>query len=115
ATDDRERYLGFWRDFGNVLKEGLAEDPGNRDRIARLLRFASTRGGDAQAVSLEEYVARMPSEQKHIYFITGESLFTARANPHLERLRPKGIEVLLLTDRIDEWLASHLTEFEGRE
>jgi molecular chaperone HtpG len=115
ATDDRERYLGFWREFGNVLKEGLAEDPGNRDRVARLLRFASTRGGDAQDVGLEDYVGRMPAEQKHIYFITGDSLLAARANPHLERLRQKGIEVLLLTDRIDEWLVSHLTEFDGRE
>ncbi|WP_420007413.1 molecular chaperone HtpG [Xanthomonas sacchari] len=115
AKDDAERYQGVWKNFGQVLKEGPAEDFGNREKIAGLLRFASTHGSDgAQTVSLADYVARMQEGQDKLYYLTGEGYAQIKDSPHLEVFRKKGIEVLLLTDRIDEWLMSYLTEFDGK-
>lgn len=115
ATNRPDKYAEFWREFGRVLKEGPAEDYGNRERIARLLRFASTRTDiPEQTVSLADYVARMPAGQEKIYYITADSFAAARKSPHLEMFRKKDIEVLLLWDRVDEWMMSHLTEFEGK-
>jgi molecular chaperone HtpG len=115
ATGEPEKYAEFWKQFGQVLKEGPAEDFANRERIASLLRFASTHsGGDAQDVSLADYVGRMKEGQTKIYYLTGESPAQVRHSPHLEVFRKKGIEVLLLTDRIDEWLMGYLTEFDGK-
>ncbi|MDQ6996010.1 MAG: molecular chaperone HtpG [Mariprofundus sp.] len=107
-------YADFWGEFGNCMKEGIIEDSSNRERIAKLLRFATTEC-DEQSVSLAEYVERMQEGQDSIYFITAESLAAAKHSPHLEIFRKKGIEVLLLADRIDEWLTSHLTEFDGKK
>jgi molecular chaperone HtpG len=115
ASDEPERYRTFWREFGRVLKEGLAEDPANRERIAKLLRFSTTHTGrEEQDQSLDDYVARMPSGQDRIYFVVAESFSAARSSPHLEVFRRKGVEVLLLGERIDEWLVGHLTEYDGR-
>lgn len=115
AKDDAEKYQQFWREFGLVLKEGPAEDHGNQQAIAKLLRFASTSSeGTAQTVSLEEYVSRMVEGQEKIYYITADSYAAAKSSPHLELFRKKGIEVLLLSDRIDEWMMSYLTEFDGK-
>jgi molecular chaperone HtpG len=115
AKDDPERYKAVWKNFGQVLKEGPAEDFSNREKIAGLLRFASTHSGDAeQSVSLAEYVARMQEGQDKLYYLTGESYAQIKDSPHLEVFRKKGIEVLLLIDRIDEWLMSYLTEFDGK-
>jgi molecular chaperone HtpG len=114
AAGKPEEYAEFWKTFGVILKEGIIDDPGQRERIAKLLRFHSTAGGDAPTVTLEEYVARMKPEQKTIYFLTADTLAAARNSPHLEAFRAKGMEVLLLTDRIDEWVAGHLHEFEGK-
>lgn len=115
AADKPEDYAKFWKEFGQVLKEGPAEDYANREKIAGLLRFASTRGeGDAQSVSLAGYIARMAEGQDKIYYLTGDSFRQASTSPHLEVFRKKGIEVLLLTDRIDEWLMGYLTEFDGK-
>jgi molecular chaperone HtpG len=115
AANKPEEYADFWKTFGGVLKEGIIEDSANRVRIAKLLRFNSTaEGGDAPTVTLEAYVARMKAEQKAIYYLTADSLAAARNSPHLEGFRSKGMEVLLLTDRIDEWVAAHLHEFEGK-
>ncbi|MFC6841599.1 molecular chaperone HtpG [Xanthomonas theicola] len=115
AKDEPERYKDVWKHFGQVLKEGPAEDFGNREKIAGLLRFASTRSGDAeQSVALADYVARLPEGQDKLYYLTGESYAQIKDSPHLEVFRKKGIEVLLLTDRIDEWLMSYLTEFGGK-
>ncbi|HHM06273.1 MAG TPA: molecular chaperone HtpG [Gammaproteobacteria bacterium] len=115
AKKEPERYQKFWNEFGRVLKEGPAEDFSNRERIARLLRFASTHTDTAQqTVSLEDYVGRMKDGQKKIYYITGDNHSAVRHSPHLEVFRKKGIEVLLLSDRIDEWLVSHLREFDGK-
>ncbi|WP_045770254.1 molecular chaperone HtpG [Xanthomonas albilineans] len=115
AKDDPERYKGVWKNFGQVLKEGPAQDFGNREKIAGLLRFASTHSGDdAQNVSLADYVARMKDGQDKLYYLTGESYAQIKDSPHLEVFRKKGIEVLLLTDRIDEWLMSYLTEFDSK-
>src|SRR5690606_2739724 len=115
ASDRPEAYQGFWAEFGQVLKEGIGEDFGNRERLLPLLRFASTHSeGDAQTVSLADYVGRMKEGQEKIYYITAESLAAARSSPHLELFRRKGVEVLLLVDRIDEWMLSFLTEFEGK-
>jgi len=109
---DRERYQTFWDQFGRVLKEGPAEDPANADQIAGLLQFATTRAGSpVQSVSLAEYVARMPAGQTAIYYITADNYATAAASPHLEVFREKGIEVLLLSDRVDEWLVASLPSF----
>ncbi len=107
-------YATFWGEFGNCLKEGIIEDSSNRERIAKLLRFSTTESDD-QSVALTEYVERMKEGQDTIYFITAETLAAAKHSPHLEIFRKKGIEVLLLADRIDEWLTSHLTEFDGKK
>ncbi|MGK2889578.1 MAG: molecular chaperone HtpG [Candidatus Malihini olakiniferum] len=115
AKDDAEKYQTFWQQFGLVFKEGPAEDGGNRETIAKLLRFASTQGdSSAQTVSLEDYVSRMVEGQEKIYHITADSYAAAKSSPHLELFRKKGIEVLLLSDRIDEWMMSYLTEFDGK-
>ncbi|GAA6186457.1 MULTISPECIES: molecular chaperone HtpG [Alteromonadaceae] len=112
AKNDAEKYQLFWKEFGSVLKEGPAEDHANKEKIAGLLRFASTHNdSDAQTVSLEDYIGRMKEGQEKIYFITADSYQAAKSSPHLEIFRKKGIEVLLMGDRIDEWLMSHLTEF----
>ena len=112
AKDEPEKYAEFWAQFGQVLKEGPAEDYANRERIAGLLRFASTYSGTAeQNVSLQDYSARMKPEQDKIYYVTADSFAAASNSPHLEMFRKKGIEVLLLHDRVDEWLVSHLTEW----
>ncbi len=115
AQKDGEKYAVFWREFGRVLKEGVVEDYGNRERIARLLRFASTHTDtDAQDVSLGNYVARMKEGQDRIYYIAADSFIAAKSSPHLEIFRKKGIEVLLMHDRIDEWVVTNLTEFDGK-
>ncbi|MEM6160625.1 molecular chaperone HtpG [Erwinia sp. P6884] len=115
AKDDAEKYQQFWQQFGLVLKEGPAEDSANAETIAKLLRFATTSSeGAAQSVSLEEYVSRMVEGQDKIYYITADSYAAAKSSPHLELFRKKGIEVLLLSDRIDEWMMSYLTEFDGK-
>ncbi len=109
-------YPKIWELFGRVLKEGIIEDFSNRDRLAKLLRFASTHlGVETQEVSLDDYVARMQDGQKHIYYIVAETFATAKNSPHLEIFRKRGVEVLLLSDPVDEWLVSHLREFEGKE
>ena len=114
AGSEPEKYQTFWNAFGNVLKEGPAEDFSNREAIAKLLRFATTHNSDAnQNVSLTDYVARMKPDQKEIYYIAADSHQNALGSPHLEIFRKKGIEVLLLSDRIDDWLMSHLNEFDG--
>jgi molecular chaperone HtpG len=115
AANKPEEYAEFWRTFGAVLKEGIIEDPGQKTRIAKLLRFHSTAAaGDAPEATLEAYISRMKPDQKAIYYLTADSLAAARNSPHLEGFRAKGLEVLLLTDRIDEWVAGHLHEFEGK-
>ncbi len=115
AKDDAEKYQQFWQQFGMALKEGPAEDGSNKETIAKLLRFASTHtDSSAQTVSLEDYVSRMAEGQEKIYYITADSYAAAKSSPHLELFRKKGIEVLLLSDRIDEWMMSYLTEFEGK-
>jgi len=115
AKDDNEKYQTFWKSFGLVLKEGPAEDNANQEAIAKLLRFATTHTDSSeQTVSLQEYVARMKEGQEKIYYITADSYAAAKSSPHLELLRKKGIEVLLLSDRIDEWMMSYLTEFDGK-
>ncbi|KAF0856532.1 molecular chaperone HtpG [Pantoea dispersa] len=115
AKDDAEKYQQFWKEFGLVLKEGPAEDHANQEAIAKLLRFATTHSeGAAQTVSLDDYVSRMVEGQEKIYYITADSYAAAKSSPHLELFRKKGIEVLLLSDRIDEWMMSYLTEFDGK-
>jgi molecular chaperone HtpG len=113
--DTQEDYHGFWDEFGQVLKEGLVEDFANKDKIAKLLRFATTHHDvQAQRISLDSYVERMQEGQEAIYYIVADTHAAAKGSPHLEMFRKKGIEVLLLSDRIDEWLVSHLTEFDGK-
>lgn len=115
AKDDAEKYQQFWKEFGLVLKEGPAEDSANQQAIAKLLRFATTQSeGSEQSVSLDDYLSRMVEGQEKIYYITADSYAAAKSSPHLELFRKKGIEVLLLSDRIDEWMMSYLTEFEGK-
>ena len=115
AADEPEKYQAFWNEFGRVMKEGPAEDFANRERIAGLLRFAtSSSTGEAQTVSLDQYLERMVEGQDKIYYITADTLPAARHSPHLEVFKQKGIEVLLLTDRVDEWLVSHLSEYKGK-
>ncbi len=115
AKDDSENYQKFWQQFGLVLKEGPAEDHSNQEAIAKLLRFATTHSdSSAQTVSLEEYVGRMIEGQEKIYYITADSYAAAKSSPHLELFRKKGIEVLLLSDRIDEWMMSYLTKFDEK-
>ncbi|WP_343741132.1 molecular chaperone HtpG [Herbaspirillum huttiense] len=112
----KDKYTTFWTEFGQVLKEGIGEDAANKERIAKLLRFASTHNdSDVQNVSLADYVARMKEGQDKIYYVTAETWQAAKNSPHLEIFRKKGVEVLLLTDRVDEWMLSFLTEFEGKE
>ncbi len=115
AKDEPEKYQTFWQQFGNVMKEGPAEDYAHREEIGALLRFASTHtGSDAQTVSLADYIGRMKEKQQAIYYIIADSYIAASKSPHLELLRKKGVEVLLLWDRVDEWLMSHLSEFDGK-
>ncbi len=115
AKNEPEQYQSFWKNFGQVIKEGPAEDFANKEKIAGLLRFASTHNVDGeQTVALTDYITRMKEGQDKIYFLTGESYAQVKNSPHLEVFRKKGIEVLLLTDRIDEWLMSYLTEFDGK-
>ncbi|WP_369300470.1 MULTISPECIES: molecular chaperone HtpG [unclassified Pseudomonas] len=115
AKNEPEQYKSFWKNFGQVMKEGPAEDFANKEKIAGLLRFASTLGDDGeQVVSLAEYLARAKEGQDKIYYLTGETYAQVKNSPHLEVFRKKGIEVLLLTDRIDEWLMSYLSEFDGK-
>jgi molecular chaperone HtpG len=115
AEHQPDKYSAFWKEFGRVLKEGIPEDAANRDRIARMLRFASTRTDtEDQTVSLSDYVGRMKQTQDAIYFITADGFSAARNSPHLEIFRKLGVEVLLMYDRVDEWVASALTEFEGK-
>lgn len=115
AKDNIEQYQQFWNAFGLVLKEGVGEDFANKNQVAALVRFASTHTDSSeQAVSLSDYIARMKEGQKTIYFLTADSYQAAKNSPHLELFNKKGIEVLLLSDRIDEWFISHLTEFDGK-
>lgn len=115
AQDDSEKYLAFWKEFGLVLKEGVGEDFVNREQIAKLYRFASTKTDSSeQTLALADYVARMKDGQKAIYYITADSYTAAKNSPHLELFNKKDIEVLLLSDRIDEWMLSYLTEFDGK-
>jgi len=115
AANKPQEYAEFWKTFGTVLKEGIIDDPANKIRIAKLLRFNSTaESGDEPNVTLEAYVSRMKADQKAIYYLTADTLAAARNSPHLEGFRAQGMEVLLLTDRIDEWVAGHLHEFEGK-
>jgi molecular chaperone HtpG len=115
AEKEQEKYATFWKEFGRVFKEGTGEDHTNRDRIAKLLRFASTHTDtEEQKVSLADYVSRMKSEQDKIYYVTADSFAAAKNSPHLEVFRKKGVEVLLMYERVDEWVMSHVTEFEGK-
>jgi molecular chaperone HtpG len=113
AENRKDDYAKFWAEFGQVLKEGIGEDHANRERIAKLLRFSTTKS-DAQAVSLADYVGRMKDKQKAIYYVTADTLEAAKNSPHLEVFRKKDVEVLLLCDRIDEWMLSFLHEFDGK-
>jgi molecular chaperone HtpG len=115
ADNDKEKYATFWGQFGQVLKEGIGEDAANKDKIAALARFASTHADNAEeTVSLRDYIARMKDGQEKIYYVTADSFNAAKNSPHLEVFRKKGIEVLLLSNRVDEWLVSNLFEFEGK-
>lgn len=115
AKEEPDKYATFWKQFGAVLKEGPGEDYSNRERIAKLLRFSSTHvEGEDQSISLEDYVSRMKPGQKEIYYAIAGSMSAARSSPHIEALRKKDIEVLLLSDRVDEWLVDHLREFDGK-
>ena len=113
---EKDKYAGFWTEFGQVLKEGIGEDAANKERIAKLLRFASTHNdSDAQTVSFADYVGRMKEGQDKIYYVTAENYQAGKNSPHLEIFRKKGVEVLLLTDRVDEWMLSFLQDFDGKE
>ncbi|MEK6593310.1 MAG: molecular chaperone HtpG [Pseudomonadota bacterium] len=115
AENHQDKFATFWKEFGSVFKEGAGEDHANRERIAKILRFASTHKDSAdEEVSLADYVARMKPEQEKIYYVTAESFAAAKSSPHLEVFRKKGIEVLLLSERVDEWMMSFLSEFEGK-
>jgi molecular chaperone HtpG len=115
AENQKDKYTTFWKEFGQVLKEGIGDDAANRERIAALLRFASTApGGEEPTVALKDYVGRMKEGQDKIYYVTADTLDGARSSPHLEIFRKKGIEVLLLADRVDEWMLSFLHEFDGK-
>jgi len=114
--EGKDKYVTFWKEFGQVLKEGIGEDATNKDRIAKLLRFASTHDESGeQTVSFEDYVGRMKEGQDKIYYVTADSYSAAKNSPHLEIFRKKGVEVLLMADRVDEWMLSFLTEFDGKE
>ncbi|MES9897942.1 MAG: molecular chaperone HtpG [Sedimenticola sp.] len=115
AKNDSEKYQTFWKEFGKVLKEGPAEDFANKEKIAGLLRFATTKSeSKEETVSLDDYIGRMSEKQEKIYFITGDSYAAAKNSPHLEVFKKKDVEVLLLTDRVDEWLVSHLTDYKDK-
>lgn len=115
-SKDAEKYEKFWAEFGNVIKEGMIEDHKNKDSIAKLLRFSSTHNDQKkQTVPLTDYVARMKKDQEKIYYVTADSFSAAKNSPHLEVFRKKGIEVILMTDRVDEWLVSNLNEFDGKQ
>jgi molecular chaperone HtpG len=114
AENRKEDYAKFWTEFGQVLKEGVGEDAANRERIAKLLRFVSTASDGAPTVSLSDYVGRMKQGQAAVYYVTADTPDAARNSPHLEVFRRKGVEVLLLADRVDEWMLSFLSEFEGK-
>lgn len=114
AKNDADQYQAFWDEFGQVIKEGLGEDFSNKEKLAKLLRFASTNGNSEQNVSLEDYVARMQESQEKIYYVTAETYAAGMSSPHMEIFRKKGIEVLVLSDRIDGWMISYLTDFEGK-
>jgi len=115
AKNEAEKYASFWTNFGPVMKEGVIEDHSNKERVAKLLRFSSTHTDvSTQDIALQDYVSRMKEGQEHIYYVTADSFAAAKNSPHLEIFRKKGIEVLLLSDRIDEWLISHLSEFDGK-
>jgi molecular chaperone HtpG len=113
AENRKEDYAKVWEHFGRVLKEGVGEDQGNKERIAKLLRFRTTTV-DEETVTLADYVGRMKEGQDKIYYLTAETLAAAKASPHLEALRKKGVEVILLADRVDEWLVGNLFEFDGK-
>ena len=116
AENQKDKFAAFWKEFGRVMKEGVGEDHSNRERVAKLLRFASTNADTAdETVSLADYVSRMPPGQDKIYYVTAESFAAARSSPHLEVFRKKGIEVLLMHDRVDEWLVGNLPEFDGKQ
>ena len=116
AKNKQEKYSKFWNEFGNVLKEGLVDDFSNKDKITKLLRFASTKSDSSeQNVSLDDYISRMAKKQDSIYYVTADSYLAAKASPHLEIFKKKDIEVLLLHDRVDEWLVQHLTEYNGKK
>jgi len=115
AANKPEQYAEFWKTFGSVLKEGVIDDANNKERVAKLLRFASTQQPEGQTVTLADYISRMKPEQKSIYFVTADTLAAAKNSPQLEGFVAQGFEVLLLTDRIDEWLTSHLQEFDGKK
>jgi molecular chaperone HtpG len=116
AKKDGDDYAEFWKEFGQVLKEGPAEDFANKEKIAKLLRFASTQADtEAQDQSLEDYISRMQESQEKIFYVVAENFNTAKNSPHLEVFRKKGIEVLLLTDRVDDWLMNHLQDFDGKQ
>jgi len=116
AENHKDKFVTFWKEFGRVFKEGVGEDQSNRERIAQLLRFSSTQQDtDQEVVSLADYVARMKPEQEVIYYVTAETFVAAKSSPHLEVFRKKGVEVLLMSDRVDEWMMSFLTEFEGKK
>lgn len=116
AANETEKYASFWKEFGQVLKEGMGDDPANKERIAKLLRFATTQSeSEAQTVSLADYVTRMKEGQDKIYYVTADTYAAAKYSPHLEVFKKKGVEVLLLSDRVDEWMLSYLQEFDGKE
>ncbi|MDD5056401.1 MAG: molecular chaperone HtpG [Sideroxydans sp.] len=116
AENDKEKFAKFWGEFGKVLKEGVGEDFANKDKIAALLRFASTQADTTdETVALKDYIARMKDGQEKIYYVTADSFNAAKNSPHLEVFRKKGIEVLLLSDRVDEWVVSNLPEFDGKQ
>jgi molecular chaperone HtpG len=116
AANETEKYASFWKEFGQVLKEGMGDDPASKERIAKLLRFATTQSeGEAQTVSLADYVGRMKEGQEKIYYVTADTYAAAKYSPHLEVFKKKGVEVLLLSDRVDEWMLSYLQEFDGKE
>ena len=116
AENHQEKYATFWKEFGKAMKEGLGEDFANKERIAKLIRFSTTHDdGEEQTVSLADYIGRMKEGQDAIYYVTADSFAAAKNSPHLEIFRAKGVEVLLLAERVDEWMMSHLTEFDGKK
>ena len=115
AGKDPDKYAGFWKEFGKVMKEGVGEDPANKELVAKLLRFSSSFDDlESQTTSLEKYISRMKEGQDKIYYVTAETFLAAKNSPHLEIFRKRGVEVLLLSDRVDEWLVGNLTQFEGK-